>query len=80
MVLGSRESNPQHDTLVPYLLRDHDNDNGICLDFLQEAVSRISEDESITEVLVKGMVEISTQLSKLTMNDDYKSHVNVRFN
>lgn len=80
MFLDSRESNPQHDTLVPYLLRDHDNDNGICLDFLQEAVSRISEDESITEVLVKGMVEISTQLSKLTMNDDYKSHVNVRFN
>lgn len=79
MFLDSRESNPQHDTLVPYLLRDIDNDNGICLDFLQEAVSRISEDESITEVLVKGMVEISTQLSKLTMNDDYKSHVNVRF-
>ncbi|ROV93028.1 hypothetical protein VPNG_09416 [Cytospora leucostoma] len=74
--LFSRESNPQHDTLVPYLLRDIDNDNGICLDFLQEAVSRISEDESIIEVLVKAMVEISTQLSKLTMNDDYKSHVN----
>ncbi|ROV97088.1 hypothetical protein VMCG_07455 [Cytospora schulzeri] len=74
--LFSREPNPQHDTLVPYLLRDIDHDNGICLDFLQEAVSRIPEDESILEILVKAMVEISTQLSKLTMNDGYKSHVN----
>lgn len=74
--LFSREPNPQHDTLVPYLLRDIDHDNGICLDFLQEAVSRIAEDESILEIFVKAMVEISTQLSKLTMNDGYKSHVN----
>ncbi|KUI73598.1 Ubiquitin conjugation factor E4 [Cytospora mali] len=74
--LFSREPNPQHDTLVPYLLRDIDHDNGICLDFLQEAVSRISEDESVIDILVKAMIEISTQLSKLTMNDDYKSHVN----
>lgn len=63
---------------MPYLLRDIDNDNGICLDFLQEAVSRIPEDESILEILVKAMVDISTQLSKLTMNDGYKSHVNVK--
>lgn len=63
---------------MPYLLRDIDHENGICLDFLQEAVSRFSEDETLVDVFVKAMVDISTQLSKLTMNDDYKSYVNVR--
>lgn len=76
--MNSREPNPKHDTLVPYLLRDIDHDHGICLDFLQEAVSRLSEDESVIDIFVQAMVDISTQLSKLTMNDDYKSHVNVR--
>lgn len=63
---------------MPYLLRDMDHENGICLDFLQEAVARFADDDSLSEVFVKAMVEISTRLSKLTMDDNYKPHVNVR--
>lgn len=63
---------------MPYLLRDMDHESGICLDFLQEAVARFADDESLPEVFVKAMVEISTRLSKLTMDDNYKPHVNVR--
>ncbi|KAG8164062.1 hypothetical protein KVR01_005980 [Diaporthe batatas] len=74
--LFSRESNPKHDTLVPYLLRDIEHESGICLEFIQEAVARIPDDDSIVDLFVKAMVDISTQLSTMSMNDDYRPHVN----
>ncbi|CAN8104210.1 unnamed protein product [Discula destructiva] len=74
--LFGREARPDHDTLVPYLLHDMEHESGLCLEFLQEAVSRFAEDESLPEVFVKAMLEISSRLSKLTMNDDYKPYVN----
>lgn len=75
--LFGREARADHDTLVPYLLRDMEHENGLCLDFLQEAVSRFPDDDSLPDVFVKAMVDISSRLSKLTMNDDYKPYVNV---
>lgn len=62
---------------MPYLLRDIDHESGICLEFIQEAVARFPEDDSIVELFVKAMVDISTQLSTMSMNDDYRPHVNV---
>lgn len=76
--LFGREPKPDHDTLVPYLLRDMEHESGLCLDFLQEAVSRIADDDSLSDIFVKDMVAISARLSNLTMNDDYKPHINVR--
>lgn len=75
--LFGREARADHDTLVPYLLRDMEHESGLCLDFLQEAVSRFAEDDSLPEIFVKAMVDISSRLSKLTMNDDYKPYVGV---
>lgn len=54
-----------------------DNELSIDLEFLQEAVARFPEDDSLPDVFVKAMVDISTKLAKLTMNDNYKPHVNV---
>lgn len=54
-----------------------DNEHGICLEFLQEAVSRLQEDDAVAAIFTKAMVDISTNLSTLTMNDDYKPHMNV---
>ncbi|KAI2471525.1 ubiquitin conjugation factor E4 [Annulohypoxylon bovei var. microspora] len=72
----SREPNPNHDTLVPYLLRHHDNEDGICLDFFLEAVSRIPEDDTVVSIFTDAMIVMSTKLAKMTMNDDYKPYVN----
>ncbi|KAI0882637.1 ubiquitin conjugation factor E4 [Annulohypoxylon maeteangense] len=72
----SREPNPNHDTLVPYLLRHHDNEDGICMDFFVEATSRISEDETVASVFTDAMVAMSTKLATMTMNDDYKPYIN----
>ncbi len=62
---------------MPYLLHEVENENGLCMDFIGEAVARLDEDDTIGPLFSKAMVDISTKLSKLTMNDDYKPCVNV---
>jgi ubiquitin conjugation factor E4 B len=74
----SRDSNPNHDSLVPYLLRNHDNEDGVCLDFFTEAVSRINEDDTIAPIFCEAMAIMSSRVAKMTMNDDYKPYINVR--
>ncbi|KAK3314615.1 ubiquitin elongating factor core-domain-containing protein [Apodospora peruviana] len=71
-----RQPNLQHDTLVPYILRDVDNENGLCMEFFSEALSRLDEDESIVSLFTKAMVDISHKLGTMTMNDDFKPYVN----
>ncbi|TPX17100.1 uncharacterized protein E0L32_003218 [Thyridium curvatum] len=75
--LFGREANPEHDTLAPYLLRGLSHDDGICLDFIQEAVARIPDDDTITPIFTNAMVQISNQLSRMTMNDGYQSYMDV---
>jgi hypothetical protein len=74
----SREANPDHDSLVSYLLRNHDNEDGLCLDFYTEAVARIDEDETIAPLFTEAMVIMSERVARMTMNDDYKPYINVR--
>ncbi|KAI1780795.1 ubiquitin conjugation factor E4 [Hypoxylon cercidicola] len=71
-----RDHNPSHDTLVPYLLRNHDNEDGICLDFFSEAVSRIPEDDSIASIFTDAVVVMSKRLATMSMNDDFKPYIN----
>ncbi|KAI0384620.1 ubiquitin conjugation factor E4 [Hypomontagnella monticulosa] len=71
-----RDLNPAHDSLVPYLLRHHDNEDGICLDFFNEAVSRIPEDDTVAAIFVDAMVTMSKKVATMTMNDDYKPYIN----
>jgi len=75
-----RDPNPDHDTLVPYLLRGLDSDEGICLDFIKEAISRFGEDdeEQYQAIFTNAMVQLSSSLSKISMNDDYKPYMDVR--
>lgn len=70
---------PSTNILVPHLLIDPEQDRGLDQDFLTEAVARFEEDESIQEVLVGAVEEMSRQLSRKTMNDDYKPYVLVRY-
>lgn len=63
--------------LAHHLLVDPENDRGICHDFLTEAVARFDEDDSIKVALVEAMEQLSRELSKLSMNDNYKPYVMV---
>ncbi|KAK7948686.1 ubiquitin domain-containing protein 2 [Apiospora aurea] len=75
--LFGREPNHSHDSLVPYLLRNAEVEDGICLDFFTEAVERMKDDETVAPIFTEAMVELSQRLAKKSMNDDYKTYVNV---
>ncbi|KAK8202687.1 putative ubiquitin fusion degradation protein UfdB [Phyllosticta capitalensis] len=64
-------SNP----LVTHLLVNPEDDRGLCHDFLNEAVSRFEEDESIKDAFVGAMEQLSAMLATSNMNQDYKAYV-----
>lgn len=68
---------PVSNPLTPHLLVGPEDDRGLCHEFLSEAVSRFPEDETVKEALIGAIEELSRQLSKLTMNDNYKPYVQV---
>ncbi|KAH8677580.1 ubiquitin elongating factor core-domain-containing protein [Xylariales sp. PMI_506] len=74
--LFSREPNPHHDTLVPYLLRHHDNDDGICLEFYEDGIARMQEDDTVAPIFTDAMIQLSSKLATMSMNDDYKPYIN----
>lgn len=73
--LYGRDEMSFRDTLVPHLLLDPEDEKGLCHEFLAEVVSRIDEDDTITPMFTKAVAELSNQLSRKTMNDDYKPYV-----
>ncbi|KAM3525732.1 hypothetical protein NHJ13051_003818 [Beauveria bassiana] len=73
--LYGRAANPNHDTIAPQLLRGPTDENGICLEFIQEAIKRFDEDDAIPDIFNDAMVRISSQLALSSMNDNYKPHV-----
>ncbi|KAL1960207.1 hypothetical protein VTO42DRAFT_8750 [Malbranchea cinnamomea] len=66
---------PTSSPLKPHLLLDPDGDEGICLDFLTESVKRSEDDDTIIPAFVTAIEEMSRDLSKITMNGDYKPYV-----
>ena len=72
--LESFKSNP----LVPHLLEDPEDEQGIDRDFLLEAIARFQEDDVVQPVqlaIVEAVNDLSRSLSAMTMNDNYKPHV-----
>ncbi|KAI0025152.1 ubiquitin conjugation factor E4 [Xylariomycetidae sp. FL0641] len=74
--LFGRDPNPKHDTLVPYLLKNHDNEDAVCLEFYSEAVARMKEDDSVAPIFTDAMVDMSNRVAKMSMNDEYKPFIN----
>ncbi|KAI9845367.1 MAG: hypothetical protein M1838_001767 [Thelocarpon superellum] len=66
---------PTNNPFTLCLLADPDSDRGVCHDFFTEAVSRWEDDDSVQQVLMDALEEVSRQLARLTMNDDFKPHV-----
>ncbi|KAF2223300.1 putative ubiquitin fusion degradation protein UfdB [Elsinoe ampelina] len=64
----SRITNPMTD----HLLAEPESDAGIDPDFLLEITSRFEEDDSYKDVMVSAVEQLSSRLSSMTMNDNYK--------
>lgn len=68
---------PDQSPLKPYLLLDPEEDRGIDMDFLVEAVRRFPEDESIKPAFISAVEALSQDLAEKNINDDYKPYVMV---
>ena len=66
---------PTSSPLVPHLLINPEDDRGLCHDFLLEITSRFAEDDTAIEAMVMAVEDLSKELAKMTMNDDYKPFV-----
>jgi ubiquitin conjugation factor E4 B len=66
--------------LKNHLLLDEEDDQGIDLDFLSEAVKRFEEEDTLKPAFIVVVEEMSRDLSTRTVNDDYKPYVIVRVN
>lgn len=75
----SRESNKDHDTLMPYLLKGVQDESGLDQDFIKEAIKRFDDDEAIPALFNDAMVQISSKLGTMSMDDNYKPYIQVRF-
>ncbi|CAM1510471.1 Fc.00g008060.m01.CDS01 [Cosmosporella sp. VM-42] len=73
--LYGREPNPNHDTLMPYILKGVQDENGLCQDFIKEAIKKFEEDDAIPALFNDAMVQISGKLGTMTMDDDYKPFI-----
>ncbi|KAF5027783.1 hypothetical protein F66182_114 [Fusarium sp. NRRL 66182] len=73
--LYGREPNPNHDTLMPYLLKGVQDDGGLCFSFIQEAIKRFDDDEAFPNLFNDAMVQISSKLGAMSMNDEYKPYI-----
>lgn len=76
-LITSRLDSPRSSPLKRHLLLDPEDDYGICHDFLAESVKRMEEDDSIATGIVGAVEEMSRDLSKMNMRDDYKPYMRV---
>ncbi|KAJ6171979.1 hypothetical protein N7470_001046 [Penicillium chermesinum] len=65
---------PERSILAPYLLLDPEDDKGIDFEFISEAVRRFDEDDSVKPAFIAAVEELSAELSRKDINDDYKPY------
>lgn len=61
--------------LATHLLVNQEDDRGVCHEFLTEFISRFAEDDSAKEAMAEAIQDLSRDLAKMSMNDDYKPYV-----
>lgn len=73
----SRVDSNGQSPLKPYLLLDPEDDKGIDGDFLDEAVRRFDEDDSVKPAFIAAVEALSSDLAKLNISGEYKPYVTV---
>ncbi|TQS39346.1 hypothetical protein Golomagni_00131 [Golovinomyces magnicellulatus] len=74
--LFGRTPNPAYDSLAQNLILDSSVEESADHFFIMKIASRIEEDESVKPILVRAAIDLSQQLSEITMNDNYKRYIN----
>lgn len=71
--LESSSSSP----LTPHLVLEPDDERGLDHEFYTEMIAHFSEDEALQPAVVAAVEELSQQLARKSMNDNYRPHVAV---
>lgn len=58
-----------------HMLTDPDDDQGVCHDFITEALSRWNDDDGIATAFVSAVEELSKRLAGITMEGDYRPYM-----
>ena len=69
------EEAPLQNALADRLLLGPDDERGVCFDFLQEACTRVEDDDTAKEALVNAVEDLSQRLARKSMNSDYKPYM-----
>lgn len=71
----SASTDAAHAPLLKYLIAEPDGDGILDYDFLQEASSRVDEDDDVKSMLVNVVEQISQALSTMSMADNYRPYM-----
>jgi ubiquitin conjugation factor E4 B len=63
--------------LADRLLKDPEEETGVCFDFLSELSSRVPDDDSVKEAFVGAVEDLSRRLAKLSMDSEYRSYTSL---
>lgn len=74
LTLNYRSEWSPQSSLASYLLVDPEDDKGIDFDFINEAVRRFEEDDSVKPAFISAVEQLSAQLSSMDVNGDYKPY------
>lgn len=74
LTLNPRSEWSTESSLASYLLVDPEEEKGIDFDFINEAVRRFDDDDSVKPAFIAAVEQLSAQLSSKDVNDDYKPY------
>lgn len=74
--LFGRSPNPVRDSLVHYMILDPSLEESADFSFIAKLATDFDENESVKSILINAAIDLSRQLSNLTMNDNFKPYIN----
>lgn len=74
--LFGRSPNPVRDSLTHYMILDPSVEESADFSFIVKLTAEFEENESVKSILINTAIDLSRQLSNLTMNDNFKPYIN----
>lgn len=74
--LFGRSPNPVRDSLTHYMILDPSMEESADFSFIVKFTAEFDENESVKLILINTAIDLSRQLSNLTMNDNFKPYIN----
>ncbi|POS83583.1 hypothetical protein EPUL_003555, partial [Erysiphe pulchra] len=74
--LFGRSPNPVRDSLTHYMILDPSVEESADFSFIVRLTAEFEANESVKSILINTAIDLSRQLSRLTMNENFKPYIN----